>query len=474
MSTHKDKLWFDRSTALPNYDPEDIPIPPGFPPDYTPGGYTWRGNPPWTPPTRPTLFAGGVWFVGPGRPLLYARIDTPSVLAQQGGIATYPISNPYLWKEVSPDPIYQDGGVAQVTPPFYYVDPALGGRTGTGTIHPAYEANANEQVQVGTIVLLYPTWYDQANQSQEYVFFHNPDDGFYAKIDSGTNPYYWDEVKSNGQGVWSTFTGGRSGTATVDPAYETNDNTTVPQGAIVWMRPRITTQEGQEYTFEYSVPGITVEDDDSNPTYSNIRTIQFDQADGFRVSNPSTGVAKLDFVNSVNNVGSFWAGSLSNSTAETSIIVVATGFSANSLGPYYNWRFQLWGWLSTTGTPTLRIKTKIGALTLVDTGAVTFVNANLSNRMWRIDVCAQLTTGGNAAARELWSQGFFTVMDATTGTATPTVWEMKNTAVQTLDTTVLNLVDCTAQWGTASPSNVLNVSHGYWDRGILPSLAVGV
>ncbi len=40
---------------------------------------------------------------------------------------------------------------------------------------------------------------------------------------------------------------------------------------------------------------LTVEDADSSPTYTGITTLRFDQADGFTLSNPSAGVARVDF-----------------------------------------------------------------------------------------------------------------------------------------------------------------------------------
>lgn len=43
-----------------------------------------------------------------------------------------------------------------------------------------------------------------------------------------------------------------------------------------------------------SVGVITVEEEDGAPSYDDITTIRFDQADGFVVSQPSAGVARID------------------------------------------------------------------------------------------------------------------------------------------------------------------------------------
>lgn len=41
--------------------------------------------------------------------------------------------------------------------------------------------------------------------------------------------------------------------------------------------------------------GLAVEENDGSPSYSGITTLRFDQADGFTITNPSAGVARVDF-----------------------------------------------------------------------------------------------------------------------------------------------------------------------------------
>lgn len=40
--------------------------------------------------------------------------------------------------------------------------------------------------------------------------------------------------------------------------------------------------------------GVTVEEVDGAPSYTGITTIRFDQADGFVVSQPGAGIARID------------------------------------------------------------------------------------------------------------------------------------------------------------------------------------
>lgn len=52
---------------------------------------------------------------------------------------------------------------------------------------------------------------------------------------------------------------------------------------------------GGNEQIEIASTGLTVEDDDSNPTYPNTFTLRFDQDDGFVLSQPAANIAKVDF-----------------------------------------------------------------------------------------------------------------------------------------------------------------------------------
>lgn len=61
-------------------------------------------------------------------------------------------------------------------------------------------------------------------------------EGFWAKISSGSNPYAWQAVNQSSAGTWEDDTG-KSGTTTINPAYELNGNTGVAANTRVWMMP---------------------------------------------------------------------------------------------------------------------------------------------------------------------------------------------------------------------------------------------
>lgn len=61
---------------------------------------------------------------------------------------------------------------------------------------------------------------------------HNP--RIWIKVVSGAQPYAWRDLIATAGGGWAD--GLRSGTATLDPAYEQNGSTTVPAGIVVLAR----------------------------------------------------------------------------------------------------------------------------------------------------------------------------------------------------------------------------------------------
>lgn len=55
-------------------------------------------------------------------------------------------------------------------------------------------------------------------------------------------------------------------------------------------------------TFTASAGSLTVQDVDATPSYNSITTLQFDQADGFIITNPSAGVARIDLPSFITHV----------------------------------------------------------------------------------------------------------------------------------------------------------------------------
>src|SRR5262245_40700933 len=99
--------------------------------------------------------------------------------------------------------------------------------------------------------------------------------------------------------AWVDMQFGRFGDGSCHPAYEwnTNDATVGTQVAMMYM-----TALGTVDAYVFDGPGaaaagggtLTVAEVDGVPTYTAVNTLRFDQADGFVLSQPATGVARVD------------------------------------------------------------------------------------------------------------------------------------------------------------------------------------
>lgn len=118
----------------------------------------------------------------------------------------------------------------------------------------AFEATGNLDVPADESVIVWM----QASLLGAFVFLYLQDDGIWVRIDSGTNPYAWTEMEPLTGGTWGVLAGGRTGSTTVTPAYEQNDNSSVPSLSIVRLRPvfRNGPTVLQEYTFVFNDVGF--------------------------------------------------------------------------------------------------------------------------------------------------------------------------------------------------------------------------
>lgn len=105
-----------------------------------------------------------------------------------------------------------------------------------------------------------------------------------------------------------------------------------------------------------------------------------------------------------------------------------------------------------TGTPTLQIRVKLGASTIIDSGAAV-TTAFGSGRVW-IDIDIYVLTIGAAGLVVAYLR--FDYSNANTGTATVATINGA-TGGSAIDFTAAQVIDVTAQWGTASASNILQL-----------------
>ena len=146
---------------------------------------------------------------------------------------------------------------------------------------------------------------------------------------------------------------------------------------------------------------------------------------------------------------------VSNTTSETTIIGSGIGTTTMEAGmwrPGRTLRIRVSGYLTTTGTPTLQIRWKLGSTTIADTTAQTLSASISGNEYFEAFIDLSCRTIG--ATGTVIGQGAFRY-HVGGGSAALDFLEALNTAAVTIDTTTALAVDVTAQWGTASASNTI-------------------
>lgn len=139
---------------------------------------------------------------------------------------------------------------------------------------------------------------------------------------------------------------------------------------------------------------------------------------------------------------------IANTVAETTLIGTGVGsvtLPAASLAIGTAVRVFATGHLSTTGTPTINIKTKLGGTELCVTGVKTLGDtlSAVTVRLW-LDITCR-TTGGSGTVVV---SGLFRV-------GPDQMFGMTKTSAVTVDTTGTLAINVTGTWGTASSSNTI-------------------
>lgn len=140
---------------------------------------------------------------------------------------------------------------------------------------------------------------------------------------------------------------------------------------------------------------------------------------------------------------------VANTTAETTLIGAGQGVTtipANLFAAGKTIDIDIWGVLSTTGTPNITLQIKLGSLVLT-TGAVA-AGSTVTNVGFRIT--AKITCRTPGASGVFIGQGMAWI----NGTAFP----MVATATSTLDSTATLAIAATATWSAASASNTISAT----------------
>lgn len=169
--------------------------------------------------------------------------------------------------------------------------------------------------------------------------------------------------------------------------------------------------------------------------------------------------------NSANSLGLIWANAaptdplfsqtasvtVANNNTELTLISTGTGnttIPANYFSVGKVLKIQAWGYHSATANPTLQYRIKFGNTTVLDTGAV--VTSNSTNQVWKIEGIVTCRTTGNTGT--VFAQGALSEFGQNQ-------FPMLNTLATTIDTTATQVLNITAQWGTAAAADTTTVTN---------------
>ena len=147
---------------------------------------------------------------------------------------------------------------------------------------------------------------------------------------------------------------------------------------------------------------------------------------------------------------------VANTVTETAITDGGVGsltLPANYLVAGRSFRLFGSGFHSNANNNTLRIRVKLGSVTVLDTGAQ---GSNASTNDGFI-ISANITCRTTGASGTVMAQGEYKEF-----TGTPSAhdtYQLVNTATTTIDTTASNAISITVEWGTASASNTISLTN---------------
>ncbi len=178
---------------------------------------------------------------------------------------------------------------------------------------------------------------------------------------------------------------------------------------------------------------------------------------------PVTKSATLTLIDALFRANSLQAvatasATLASSDAETSIVPTVSGSMTLAAGYFgsagKSIHVRVMGVISNTSTPTLRIRMKLGSVTVIDSTAVT-TPSSLSNHIFIAD--AYITCRTTGATGTVFAQGHLQTGGSFFG--------MPNTAASSaIDLTGTLLLAVTGQWGSLSASNTLTVTHLFVEK----------
>jgi hypothetical protein len=143
---------------------------------------------------------------------------------------------------------------------------------------------------------------------------------------------------------------------------------------------------------------------------------------------------------------------ITNTTTESSLIgdgVGSLSVPANGFQVGDSFHAKLIGHITCNGSATIRIKMKSGSIILADTGVISMNAATAKH--WEINTYFTIRELGVAGVASIASGGIFSYTKNSGTNFEGTNFSIVNDS--TFDTTILNTLNVTAQWGTATTAD---------------------
>ncbi|HET9382262.1 MAG TPA: hypothetical protein VFP69_15725 [Streptomyces sp.] len=229
---------------------------------------------------------------------------------------------------------------------------------------------------------------------------------------------------------------------------------TTANGVHVWDGADITVADGDVH--DLTGIGVQVSTNTVRPVIRDVRTRNTTLA-GINLTSTVTGAVRRG--NTADAGGAATVATAANTTAET--VVGSWTIPAGDAAVGTGYRFALHGTASTTGTPTLTLRVRLGGATGAVIAAYTAVTtgSGISSRGWRIEGALHCVTTG---ASGTWAGGA-ALSHHLTGTTGVAQHELTDAPV-TRDTTVDQALVVTAQWSAAAAANTAAGTAGSLQR----------
>jgi hypothetical protein len=145
---------------------------------------------------------------------------------------------------------------------------------------------------------------------------------------------------------------------------------------------------------------------------------------------------------------------VNNTVTETTLLASAYNLQANYLTVGKTLKFRASGVIGNTATPNIRFRFKIGSGTVCDTGAVAMSTITGSMAFDLSGYVTVRTIGGAGTAI-----GFLRADYQTANGTSPISVTAGTVSTTTIDTTAVNALNLTVEWGTASGSNTITITN---------------